>query len=101
MGPVLQEGMLKFTRSESDKSIKLMWNPLAQDVNQLVLQISNKIPPNWNDNSIELDGDVASLFEHNLGITKFNDGEAYSIRMKFSNQNGTGYSNVLSFVVPC
>lgn len=98
--PVLH-GIVTLTRSENDKSIRLRWNPLGQDVDKVTLQISNKIPPNWMDHSVEMEGDVAALFQYDVGILNFNNGEAYNLRMKFSNQNGTGYSNVLSFVVPC
>eukprot|EP01084_Bolivina_argentea_P022413 41658_1 len=97
--PILSS-MLKLIKSENDNIIKLKWNPLAQDVNQLIIQISKSIPPKWDHYEINVEGDVAALFEYDIGITKFDDGEAYSTRIMFSNVKGIGYSNVLSIVVP-
>eukprot|EP01083_Nonionella_stella_P281472 957704_1 len=98
--PPILSSTLRLIKSADDKSVQLKWNPLAQDVNQLAIQISNKIPPNWKQHETKVEGDVAALFEYEIGITDLNDGEAYSIRIVFANKKGSGHSNVLSFVVP-
>ena len=99
--PSFRGNFLRLTPSDGGQSVKLRWEPLAQDVDKLKLQISMQIPPLWTDKEIEIEDNVAALFHHDLGLAEFQDGEAYSVRMWFENPMGSNVSNVQTFVVPC
>ena len=84
-----------------DESIlKIEWKALGQDVTNVSIQVSGNIPPNWDDNEYLTEGKPAEIFNYEINTNDFNDGEFYQFRIKFSNQKGTNYSDVLSFITP-
>jgi len=91
---------LRLTQSEGAHTVKLSWNPIAQDITALKVQISRQIPPIWSDTEFEIQDNFASLTHYDLGLEAFMDGEAYSVRLWFENLLGSNVSNVETFVVP-
>lgn len=85
--------------NEQDGILNVYWSRMGQDISQLIIQISEKIPPNWHDIEHDISNPSISDEKH-ISTSDLKDGTAYQLRIWFKNDKGNGTSQVLSFIVP-